>query len=131
MSKDKNNVIANIDLTIIEICKWLQKGLANSELYPVDGINALAELITARAKISYLDSSDNEWIALYTEFINSGNLMVLIGGEPGFWLDHAFKYAMIISIVYYLSVFAIWKPPIYFMRLLYHEEFVVTTENEM
>lgn len=60
MNKDKNNVIANIDLTIIEICKWLQKGLANSELYPVDGINSLAELITARAKISYLDSSDNE-----------------------------------------------------------------------
>ncbi len=55
MNKDKNNVIANIDLTIIEICKWLQKGLLNSELYPVDGILALAELITARAKMSYLD----------------------------------------------------------------------------
>lgn len=60
MNKNKDDVITNIDSTIIEICKWLQNGVANSELYPVDGIKALAELITARAKISYFVSSDNE-----------------------------------------------------------------------
>lgn len=49
MNEDKNNVVANIDLTIIKICKWLQKELTSSELYPIDGIKALAELISAKA----------------------------------------------------------------------------------
>ena len=62
MNKDKNNVINNIDLTIIEVCKWLQKGLISSELYPVDGIKVLADLISARALLereyySFSDSS--------------------------------------------------------------------------
>lgn len=59
MNNDKNDVITNIDLTIIEICKWLQDGIIKSELYPVDGIKALAELISARANISHSDSLDN------------------------------------------------------------------------
>ena len=91
MNKDKNNVTINIDSTIIAICKWIQDGIKNSELYPVDGIKALVELIYARAKLLHLDSSENEWIVLYTEDINSGNLIVLIGGEPECWLDQAFK----------------------------------------
>lgn len=57
---DENNMFNNIDLTIIEICKWIQNGLKNSELYPVDGIKALTELISARAKLHHLDSSDSE-----------------------------------------------------------------------
>lgn len=60
MNENKNDVTTNIDLTIIEICKWIQNGLKNSDLYPVDGIKALAELISARALISYSDSPDNE-----------------------------------------------------------------------
>ena len=54
MNNDKNDVITNI-----EICKWLQDGIIKSELYPVDGIKALAELISARANISHSDSLDN------------------------------------------------------------------------
>lgn len=57
---DENNVFNIIDLTIIEICKWIQNSLKNSELYPVDVIKALTELISARAKLSHLDSSDSE-----------------------------------------------------------------------
>lgn len=61
MNNDKNNVTMNIDLTIIEICKWLQNKLTCSELYPVDGIKALAELISAKALLenihSFSDSS--------------------------------------------------------------------------
>lgn len=49
MNENKNDVTTNIDLTIIEICKWIQNGLKNSDLYPVDGIKALAELMSARA----------------------------------------------------------------------------------
>ena len=60
MNKDKNNVTINIDSTIIAICKWIQDGIKNSELYPVDGIKALVELIYARAKLLHLDSSENE-----------------------------------------------------------------------
>lgn len=64
-NENKNNVTTNVDLTIIEICKWLQNGLTRSELYPVDGIKALAELISARAlmikKSPYsIDSSESE-----------------------------------------------------------------------
>ena len=50
----EKELLLNIDMTINEICKWIQNGLKNpgSGLYPTDVIKALAELISARALIT-------------------------------------------------------------------------------
>lgn len=63
MGNNGKDIIANIDLTISEICKWIQSQLTSSELYPVDAIKALTELISARTLMgkeyySFSDSSN-------------------------------------------------------------------------
>ena len=63
MGNNGKDIIVDIDLTISEICKWIQSQLTSLELYPVDAIKALTELISARTLMakeyySFSDSSN-------------------------------------------------------------------------
>lgn len=56
------NVTHDIDKTICSIGLFIRRETekANITVYPYDMVKALADLVRARASLSYLDSSPNE-----------------------------------------------------------------------
>lgn len=59
-----DNVTHDIDKTICSIGLFIRRELEkdNITVYPYDMVKALADLVRARASLTYLASFSNEWI---------------------------------------------------------------------